>query len=78
MGADLRTFPISMQQVRGWVDEDPSRHSRPVLLLLFPLLWFEKTAAPDRLIKNPLRETGNDSGAQVAKLGQLQQVAWKN
>lgn len=61
MGADLRTFPITTQQVGGWVDENPSLHSRPEPSLLFHLLWLKETAAPDRLMKNSLRETGNDS-----------------
>lgn len=78
VGTDLRTFPITTQQVRDCVDEDPSLHSRPVPLLWFHLLWLKKTAALDCLIKNSLCETGNDSLVLgVVKLGQLQQVAWE-
>lgn len=61
VGSDLRTSPVTTQQVRDWVDENPSLRSTPGLFLSFHLLWLEKTAALDCLSENSICETGNDS-----------------
>lgn len=66
VGPDLRTSPVTTQQVRAWVDENPSLRSTPGLFLSFHLLWIVLVKTQYAKQEMTPRSWGSETGSAEA------------